>query len=95
MCLFFKVEKIDFASSYADDDTPFVSGYRLDDVLDSLDKASSKLFGMFSNNLLTSYTTSIAIKIKYNETLNSESEKLLGMTIDNKLNFNNHLQKNA
>ena len=23
----------------------------------------------------------------------SESEKLLGVTIDNKLNFNNHLQK--
>ena len=44
-------------------------------------------------NLLTSATASIAIKIKYNEILNSKSEKLLGVTIDNKLNFNNYLQK--
>ena len=44
-------------------------------------------------HLLTSATASIAIKIKDNEILNSESEKLLGVTIDNKLNFNNHLQK--
>ena len=44
-------------------------------------------------HLLTSSTDSIAIKIKDNDILNSESEKLLGVTIDNKLNFNNHLQK--
>ena len=103
MCdLFFIVNEIDFAS-YADDNTPFVSGDRLDDVLVSLENASLKLFDWFSNNqmkanpdkchLLTSSTDSIAIKIKDNEILNSESEKLLGVTIDNKLNFNNHLQK--
>ena len=44
-------------------------------------------------HLLTSATASIAIKIKENKILNSEREKLLGVTIDNKLNFNNHLQK--
>ena len=64
---------------------------------------SYQLFDWFSNNqmkanpdkynLLTSSTDSIAIKIKDNEILNSECEKLLGVTIDNKLNFNNHLQK--
>ena len=102
MCdLFFIVNKIDFAS-YADDNNPFVSGDRLEDVLDSLD-ASLKLFDWFSNNqiktnpdksyLLTSATASIAIKIKDNEILNSESEKLLGVTGDNRLSFNNHLQK--
>ena len=95
MCdLFFIVNKIDFAS-YADDNTPFVSGDRLDDVLISLENTSLKRFDWFSNNqmkanpdkchLLTSSTDSIAIK--------SESEKLLGVTISNKLNFNNHLQK--
>ena len=103
MCdLFSIVNEIDFAS-YADDNTPFVSSDRLDDVLDSLEKASLKLFDWFSNNqmkenpgkchLLTSTTASIAIKIKDNEILNSESEKLLGVTIDHQLNFNNHLQK--
>ena len=100
MCdLFFIVNEIDFAS-YADDNTPFVSSDRLGDILVSLENASSKLFDWFSNNqmtanadnfhLLTSSTDSIAIKIKENELLNSESEKLLGVTIDNKLNFNNH-----
>ena len=44
-------------------------------------------------HLLTSATASIAIEIKENKILNSEREKLLGVTIDNKLNFNNHLQK--
>ena len=43
--------------------------------------------------LLTSSTDSIAIKIKDNEIMNSDSEKLLGVTINNKLNLNKHLQK--
>ena len=94
MCdLFFIVNKIDFAS-HADDNTPFVSGNRLDDILDSLEITSLKLFDWFSNNqkkenpdnfhLLTSATASMIIKIKDNEILNSESEKLLGVTIANK-----------
>ena len=102
MCdLFFIVNKIDFAS-YVDDNTPFLSGDRLDDVLESLEKSSLNLFDWFPNNqmkanpdkcfLLTSATASIFIRIKDNEILNSESEKLLGVTID-KFNFNNHLQK--
>ena len=75
----------------------------LDDVLDSLENASLKLLDWFSNNqmkgnpdkcyLLRSATASIAIKIKDNKILNSESEKILGVTIDSKLNFNNHLPK--
>ena len=82
---------------YQDDNTPFVSGHRLEDVLDSLENASLKLFGWFSNNemktnldkchLPTTATASIAIKIKDNEVLKSESEKLLRVTIDNKLSF--------
>ena len=97
--LFCIVFEIDF-TSYTDDNTPFVSNDRLDDVLDSVKNVSVKLFDWFPNSqmkanpdkchLLTSATTSIAKKIKDNEILNSESEKLLGVTIDNKLNFNNH-----
>ena len=74
--IFFTVNEIDF-SSYADDNTPFVSGDRIEDVLDSLENASLKLFDWFSNNqmkanpvkwhLLTSATASIAIKIKCNK----------------------------
>ena len=84
--LSFIVNEIDFAS-YADDNTPFVSDSRLDYVLNFLEKASSKLSDSFSNHQmraipdqcdpLTSATTFVAIKIKVNEILNSESEKLL------------------
>ena len=103
MCdLFFIVNEIDFAI-YASDSTSFIMGDRLDDVLDSLENASLKPFDLFSNkeikanpykcHLITSATASVALNIKDNEILNSESEKLLGVAIDNKLNFNNHLQK--
>ena len=88
--LFFTVNETDFAS-YADDNTPLLSGDRLDDVLDSLENASLKLSDWFSGkqmkanpdkfHLLTSATASIVIKMKHNEILNSESEKLLCVTI--------------
>ena len=43
--------------------------------------------------LLRGATASIAIEIKDSKILNSEGEKILGVTIDSKLNFNNHLPK--
>ena len=103
MCdLFFIVNEIGFAG-YTDDNTLFASSDRLDDILDSLENESLKLFDWFSYNqmkvnrdkchLLTSTFASIVIKIKDIEILNSKSEELLGVTIDNKLNFNNHIQK--
>ena len=44
-------------------------------------------------HLPASGTASTVEKIKDNDVLNSEGEKLLAVTVDNKLNFNNHLQK--
>ena len=41
--LFFIVNEIHFVS-YVDDNTPFVSGERLDNVLDSLENATLKRF---------------------------------------------------
>ena len=89
--------------SYQDVNTPFASGDRLKVALDSLENASFKLFDRFSYNqmkanpnkchLLTSATGSIAIKMKDNQILKTESEKQLGVTIDNTLSFNNYLQK--
>ena len=46
--LFFTVNENDFAS-YPDDNTPLLSGDRLDDVLDSLENASFKLSDWFSD----------------------------------------------
>ena len=103
MTYFSQSTKPDFAS-YADDNTPFLSDDRLDDVLDSLENASLKLSDWFSDkqmkanpddkfHILTSATVSIAVKMKHNEILNSESEKLPCVIIDNIPNLNNHLQK--
>ena len=61
MCdLFFIVNKIDFAS-HADDNTPFVSGNRLDDVLDYLKNASLN----FLTGFLTIKWRKILISVIY------------------------------
>ena len=57
----------------------FVSGDRLDDVLDSLENASLKLFDWFSNNQMKANPAKCHLQIVDNEILNSESEKLLGV----------------
>lgn len=44
-------------------------------------------------HLLTSANTSLIIKTKANEIFNSDKEKLLGVAIDSKLNFNIHLDQ--
>ena len=50
MCdLFFVNKEIDFAN-FADDNTLFVSGDIPDDVIESSENTSSKLFEWFSNN---------------------------------------------
>ena len=47
--LFFELNNIEFAS-YADDNTPYVSGETIDDVIHHLEKTSISLFKWFSNN---------------------------------------------
>ena len=100
--IFIIVKEIDLAN-YADYNTSFLFGDTLDDVLVSLENTSSKHFGWFSSNqikanpdksyLLISAATSSNIKIRDNEMFNSDSEKLLVVTIDSKLNVNNYLDK--
>ena len=103
MCdLFLIVNDIDF-TNYADDNTPFVFGNNLIEVLQCLEDATDKLFVWFSNNqmkvntdkchLLTSSMTPTTINIKGYVINNSLCEKLLGVTIDSKLSFNAHLDK--
>ena len=80
-----------------------MSGDTPDDVLETLENTLSKRFEWFVNEQmktnpdkrhpLTSAATSSTIKIKGNEIFNSDSEKILGVTIGSKLNFNNYLDK--
>ena len=103
MCdLFIIVNNIDIAN-YADDNTPFVSGNTLAEATEFLKDVSVNLFEWFSNNqmkanpdkchLLTSSMAQTCIKLKGHEITSSKCEKLLGVTIDSKLNFDVHLNK--
>ena len=97
--LFVMADDINIAS-YADDNTPFVSGDTPLNVITSLENVAEKLFEWFTNyhmkanhdkcHLLMSTFTPISIKdytIK-----NIDYEKLLCVTVAANLNFNCHLE---
>ena len=48
--LFLVLKDVDIAN-FADDNTPFTSANNIDDLIDSLEKASSSLFKWFKHNL--------------------------------------------
>ena len=97
--LFFIIYGIDFAC-YADDNIPYTAGNMPEDLVESLKHSSEKLFEWFTYNqmkantdkchLLISIKTPIIIKIDETYISNSDCEKLLGVNIDSKLNFNSH-----
>ena len=87
----------------ADDTTPYTGGKNTQDVITSLENCALVLFKWFENNLmkansdkshlLLSTSTSSTANINGDIIKNSESEKLLGVMIDYKLNFEEHLSK--
>ena len=98
--LFFIMNETDFAS-YADDNTPYRTASILDEVIKSLEHDSMMLFQWFSGDqikanvskchLLVNKKNEATMKIGDTEIKNSEYEKLLGIKVDGKLNFNEHL----
>ena len=97
--MFSIVSKVDFAS-YADDNTPYVIGNGVKEVVNSLKEASDELFYWFAYNqmkanpdkchLVTSSSDKLSIYVDNYNIKSSKCEKLLGIKIDNKLNFNTH-----
>ena len=95
--LFYSMHETDFAS-YADDNTPYVTGDSTEGVINSLENVSIKLFKWFADNqtkankdkchLLISSSENIAINVDGNITGKSICEKLLGVNVDYKLKFN-------
>ena len=87
--------EIDFAS-YADDNTPYVSGDSIDDVIKSLEDDSVNSFKWFLDNcvtkcqLITNKQSRMNLKLGNTNIESSLYEKLLGVKVDNKLNFNGH-----
>ena len=98
--LFLVLKDVDIAN-FADDNTPFTSANNIDDLIDSLEKASSSLFKWFKDNLFKGNPDKCHLLVSTNEKIkinigdfsieNSDCEKLLGVKIDNKLTFDYHV----
>ena len=88
-------------SSYADDNTIYDSGNSIDEVISSLQEPA-EMFQWFSHNQMKVNTdkchlivsTDEPIEIPVGESLikRSTCEKLLGLTIDDKLSFDTHIK---
>ena len=97
---FFIMNKTDFAS-YAGDNTPYRTANTIDEVIQSLEHDSMMLFQWFSDNqmkanlskchLLVNKKNEVTIRIGDTKIKNNEYEKLLGIKVDGKLNFNDDL----
>ena len=97
---FLMIDNIDIAS-YADDNTPYSVGKSQCDLETKLEKAPVKIFKRFNENGLKAnqekchFLSSLDINMKFSLLAcileNSNSQKPLGVTIDRKLNFNEHV----
>ena len=88
--------------SYADDNTPYVETNNIDEVITILENDSIQLFKWFSENQMKANkgkchlvisNNEVSMKIDSIELENTSSEKFLGITIDSKLNFKEHLEE--
>ena len=71
--MFFIIEYLDIAS-YADDNTPCVSANNMNEVVKSLEEASTKLSKWFSNDLMKSNGDKCHLLIRTNNTVNIRVE---------------------
>ena len=100
--LFLILDKVNFAS-YADDNTPYVIGNGAKEAINSLKEPSDELFYWFANNqmkanpdkchLLISSSDKVSICVDNYNIKSSKCEKLFDIKIDNKLNFNTHIDE--
>ena len=102
MCDMFLILNTTYFTGFADDNTPFVVGDNIADVIKTLEEIGENLVNWFSNNemnlntykchLLLNSQEHNALKIGDLDINNSLSEKLLGITFGCKLKFNKHIE---
>ena len=96
---FIKEDKI---TNYADDTTPYAIENSIDKLIDTLEEDINIILTWFDNNffklnpdkcklLITNHAENVAIKIKDVNIIAEKSVKLLGIKIDNNLNFDEHV----
>ena len=100
--LFFIIKDCDIAN-YADDNTPHLSEKNVEEVLNDLENVSSNLFQWFTENelkgnaskcqLLINFGKNVHVNVDTLQIKNSDCERLLGIDIDYKLSFENHINQ--
>ena len=100
--LFIFTDNIDIAG-YADDTTPYVSGVTLISTVESLEKIAHLLFTWFNYNqmkrnkdkchVILSSQDNVHVNIGTAQIENSKSQKLLGINIDSKFTFEDHINR--
>ena len=100
--LFITTSHYDIAN-YADDNRPYVSGRNIEEVVASLEEVSEVIFQWFRDNqfqgnankchVLLSTDKQVQVNIGTAQIENTQNEKLLGIIIDSKLNFDKHIQQ--
>ena len=87
--------------NFKDDNTTYHSAKNVEDVIESLERASVSLFRWFENNLLkvnahkchflVSTSREVSLNVSTFKIKNSDCEKLLGVKLDSKLRFDQHV----
>ena len=101
LCNLFLTIEGNYFANYADDTTPYVIGNNAEEVVSELKAITQKVFIWFAQNemkanlnkchLLLSITDAFSFEISETVICNSNSEKLLGVTFDNKLKFEKYI----
>ena len=91
----------DIIASYTDDDTPYTTGNSIEEVTQKLQNAAQTLFQWFSDNqmkdnpdkchFLCNSNSEVSLALETQKIKNIKFEKLLGIKLDSKLNFNSHI----
>ena len=86
---------------YASDNTPQTTGNSIEEVIQKVQNAAKTLFQWFSDNqiksnpdkchFLCNSNSEVSLTIETQKIKNSKFEKLLGIKLDSKLNFNSHI----
>ena len=94
------MENIEIAS-YADENTPHTTGNSMEEVIQNLENAAKTLYQWFSDNqmkanpdkchFLCNSNNEVSLTIETQKIRNSKFEKLLGIKLGSKLNFNSHI----
>ena len=103
ICDLFSIIKDCDIANYAEDNTPYLSGRNVDEVLNGLENVSSNLFQWFTEtelkgnaskcHLLISSGENVHVNIGTSQIKNSDYKRLLGIDIDCKLSFENHINQ--